>query len=91
MRISTGEHNGGNKSMNDHAEKMHQAEALLTPGEVASIFGVDPTTVSNWAKSGKLRALKTLGGHRRFRMVDVQQVLDQMNDPEYGVTKSAAG
>ncbi|MGN6131711.1 MAG: BldC family transcriptional regulator [Nocardioidaceae bacterium] len=75
----------------DHANKMHQAEPLLTPGEVASIFGVDPTTVSNWAKSGKLQALKTLGGHRRFRMSDVQQVLDQMNDPLLDGSRSAAG
>lgn len=77
--------------MTDHANKMHQAEPLLTPGEVASIFGVDPTTVSNWAKSGKLQALKTLGGHRRFRMSDVQQVLDQMNDPLFDAGRSAAG
>lgn len=77
--------------MSDHANKMHAADALLTPGEVASIFGVDPTTVSNWAKSGKLQALKTLGGHRRFRTSDVQQVLDKMNDPLLGDRHSAAG
>jgi excisionase family DNA binding protein len=81
--------------MTDHANNMHNnrptADALLTPGEVASIFGVDPTTVSNWAKSGKLQALKTLGGHRRFRMSDVQQVLDRMNDPMLGGSHSAAG
>ena len=77
--------------MSDHANRTHQSDPLLTPGEVASIFGVDPTTVSNWAKSGKLQALKTLGGHRRFRMSDVQQVLDQMNEPLLGGGRSVAG
>ncbi len=41
-------------------------EPLLTPSEVASLFRVDPKTVTRWAKVGKLRALYTLGGHRRF-------------------------
>ncbi len=47
------------------------AEALLTPAEVAALFGVDPTTVTNWANAGKLRSIKTLGGHRRFRASEV--------------------
>ena len=51
--------------------RRYEEDALLTPGEVASLFGVDPTTVANWAKAGKLTALKTLGGHRRFRAAEV--------------------
>ena len=51
--------------------RRYDENALLTPGEVATLFGVDPTTVANWAKAGKLTALKTLGGHRRFRAAEV--------------------
>jgi excisionase family DNA binding protein len=41
---------------------------LMTPSEVASLFGVDTKTVTRWSKSGKLPpALRTLGGHRRYR------------------------
>src|SRR3982074_804287 len=40
------------------------AEPLLTPAEVASMFRVDPKTVTRWAKAGKLSAIRTLGGHR---------------------------
>ncbi|NCV44974.1 MAG: helix-turn-helix domain-containing protein, partial [Actinobacteria bacterium] len=29
-------------------------EVLLTPSEVASLFRVDPKTVTRWAKAGKL-------------------------------------
>ena len=45
--------------------RTHDAEALLTPAEVASLFRVDPKTVTRWAKSGKLTSIRTLGGHRR--------------------------
>lgn len=37
-------------------------EKLMTPAEVAAFFGVDPRTVTRWAKSGKLSAVRTLGG-----------------------------
>ena len=42
-------------------------EVLLTPAEVASLFRVDPKTVTRWAKSGKLTSIRTLGGHRRYK------------------------
>ena len=47
---------------------------LLTPGEVAAIFGVNPKTVTRWERSGRLRAVRTLGGHRRFRAEEVQRL-----------------
>ena len=52
-------------------------EALLTPGEVAALFRVDPKTVSRWAKSGKLSAVRTLGGHRRFREAEIRALMAQ--------------
>ena len=51
-------------------------ETLLTPAEVASLFRVDPKTVTRWAKAGKLTAVRTLGGHRRYRQSEVQSLLD---------------
>ncbi len=50
-------------------------DALLTPAEVASLFRVSPKTVTRWARSGKLNAMKTLGGHRRFRAGEVRTAL----------------
>jgi excisionase family DNA binding protein len=49
--------------------------ALLTPGEVAVLFRVDPKTVTRWAQAGKLSAVRTLGGHRRFHESEVRQLL----------------
>jgi excisionase family DNA binding protein len=52
-----------------------EPEALLTPAEVAALFRVDPKTVTRWAKTGKLTALRTLGGHRRYRESEVRNLL----------------
>ena len=60
-----------------------EAERLLTPGDVARLFGVDPKTVSRWADAGKLQALRTLGGHRRYRATEVQELLADA-DPDNG-------
>jgi excisionase family DNA binding protein len=54
-------------------------EALLTPAEVAALFRVNPKTVTRWARAGKLDAIRTLGGHRRFRASEVQRCLVQMS------------
>ena len=52
-----------------------ESEILLTPSEVASLFRVDPKTVTRWAKSGKLSSIRTLGGHRRYHEVEVRGLL----------------
>jgi excisionase family DNA binding protein len=52
-----------------------EQEVLLTPAEVASLFRVDPKTVTRWAKSGKLTSIKTLGGHRRYKESEVKALL----------------
>jgi excisionase family DNA binding protein len=52
-----------------------ESEALLTPREVAAMFGVTPTTVTRWARTGKLKAVRTPGGHRRYREPEVRALL----------------
>lgn len=39
------------------------------------MFRVDPKTVTRWAKAGKLSAIRTLGGHRRYRESEVKELL----------------
>ena len=55
---------------------MSGQEVLLTPSEVAQMFRVDPKTVTRWAKAGKLTAVKTLGGHRRYKESEVRALLN---------------
>ena len=52
------------------------SEKLLTPAEVASLFRVDPKTVTRWAKAGKLSSIRTLGGHRRYRESEIRTLID---------------
>jgi excisionase family DNA binding protein len=54
-------------------------EALLTPSEVAQLFRVNPKTVTRWARAGKLTAIRTLGGHRRFRASEIKRCLEEMS------------
>jgi excisionase family DNA binding protein len=57
-------------------------EALLTPSEVAALFRVNPKTVTRWARAGKLTAIRTLGGHRRFRASEIRRCLEEMSREE---------
>lgn len=51
------------------------SEPLLTPSEVATMFRVDPKTVTRWAKAGKLTSIRTLGGHRRYKESEIRALL----------------
>jgi excisionase family DNA binding protein len=42
---------------------------------VATLFRVDPKTVTRWAQAGKLTSIRTLGGHRRYREQEVRELL----------------
>jgi hypothetical protein len=37
-------------------------ERLLTPGEVALMFRVDPKTVTRWASAGRIGSIRTPAG-----------------------------
>ena len=54
------------------------AERLLTPGEVALLFRVDPKTVTRWASAGRIGSIRTPGGHRRFREAEVRDLLTDL-------------
>jgi excisionase family DNA binding protein len=63
-------------------EDFEAPEALLTPSEVAALFRVNPKTVTRWARAGKLTAIRTLGGHRRFRVSEIRRCLEEMSREE---------
>jgi len=53
-----------------------EAPALMTPGEVAKIFRVDPKTVTRWANAGRLRSTRTPGGHVRFYRAEIMAMAE---------------
>lgn len=57
-------------------------DPLLTPAEVAAMFRVNPKTVTRWARAGKITAIRTLGGHRRFRASEINRCLREMEQME---------
>lgn len=67
--LTQGGHDWGNVKVERASER------LLTPGEVASLFRVDPKTVTRWAASGRISSIRTPGGHRRFRESEVRALL----------------
>ena len=56
--------------------RLPDAEVLLTPKEVAARFHVNPKTVTRWSNNGKIACIKTAGGHRRYRLEEVQKLLN---------------
>lgn len=61
--------------MSDSSNKKH----YMTPNEVAELFMVSPVTVRQWAQKGKLQAMTTPGGHRRFSMEAVERFAAENN------------
>jgi excisionase family DNA binding protein len=49
--------------------------------DVAKICCVTPTTVIRWIEDGLIPAFKTVGGHRRVRREDLEQVCRERNIP----------
>lgn len=61
--------------MEEIVARAAQRDRLLTPGEVATLFRVDPKTVTRWASAGRIGSIRTPGGHRRFRESEVRALL----------------
>ena len=53
---------------------------LLTIGQAAELLGVHPLTIRNWSDKGTIRCLRTPGGHRRYRLQDLQRALAAPQD-----------
>jgi excisionase family DNA binding protein len=51
-------------------------ESLLTPKEVAGLLNCKPSSVYNWAKSGRIPAYK-VNGLLRFNIVAIEAWLEQ--------------
>lgn len=50
---------------------MEAQHTYLSIGEVARAFNVTVATVRNWERGGRIRAIRTPGGQRRFLASEV--------------------
>lgn len=57
-------------------------DKLLTLQEAKNILNVSKSTLQRWDNSGKLIALRTEGGHRRYKQSDIENILGIVNNKE---------
>jgi methanogenic corrinoid protein MtbC1 len=48
--------------------KHNETEALWSSADVAAAFGVGVSSIKRWTDQGHLESVKTIGGHRRYRL-----------------------
>ncbi len=65
--------------------------ASLTTGQAASHCQVSTPTLKTWIREGRLRALKTPGGHARIDVGEFQRFLKQHRMPTYPIPPAPAG
>jgi excisionase family DNA binding protein len=53
---------------------------LLRTDEVARRLRILPRTVARWSRQGRLAAVRTLGGHRRYPQAQVDRLLSEPGD-----------
>jgi excisionase family DNA binding protein len=58
-----------------------QQPEFLSRGEVARLFGVSVSTVTRWARTGLIKAVRTPGGHYRFRAEETRQAARPAAEP----------
>ncbi len=56
---------------------------LLSIRQAAELLGVSTKTIRRWEQEGKIRATRTVGGHRRF---NISELLGSHNDGQLTVT-----
>ena len=55
-------------------------DKLLTLKETEQLLNVSKSTLQRWDNSGKLIALRTEGGHRRYKQFDIERLIGKNNN-----------
>ena len=51
-------------------------DRLLTLKETGKLLNVSKQTLQRWDNSGKLIAVRTEGGHRRYKLSDIEKIIN---------------
>lgn len=79
----------GDKGTNHHMS-LNRGNRVM-PSEAARAIGIDRSTLSRWAREGKVRYSRTLGGHRRYSAADIDELIGQTTrEPTVPVDAEAA-
>src|SRR5580765_6352431 len=52
-----------------------QSPRWVTLRRACEILGVDESTLRRWADAGRLRVYRTPGGHRRFSLINLEEMV----------------
>lgn len=64
------------EGVGEHHERGNsKKDRLLTGAEISELFRVAPKTVARWGKAGRIRLVRTPGGHFRYFESDVRELL----------------
>lgn len=61
-------------------------ETYISTREVAGLLDVTETTVKRWTDSNRIKCVKTLGGHRKYLLNDIEEFAKENNIPITGIT-----
>lgn len=67
-------------------------DRLLTLKETGKLLNVSKQTLQRWDNSGKLIAVRTEGGHRRYKLSDIEEILgenDNLSDEKKEIIDKA--
>ena len=65
------------------------AEELISIGEAAEMLDVSIDTLRRWDESGKLKAVRSEGGHRNYRKHDIEIFLSDLFKMAFGWVSSS--
>ena len=63
-------------------------KSFISTREVADMLSVTETTVKRWADSRHIKCIKTLGGHRKYIIEDVEKFAEENMIPVSGFTSA---
>ena len=58
-------------------------DKLLSLKETEKLLNVSKSTLQRWDNSGKLKAIRTEGGHRRYKQSDIDKILKNVDGITY--------
>lgn len=64
------------------AESVGQLDRLLTGAEIAALFRVNPRQPAEWVRQGRIKSVRTPGGHHRYRESAVRALLAEQDGPD---------
>jgi predicted site-specific integrase-resolvase len=59
---------------------VEQNEKLLSLGKAAQFLGVSTASLRKWSDQGLVPVYRTVAGHRRYSLADLQQFVESMRE-----------